>query len=73
MSSVPAWAVWSIIVPCVLLSPVIAFSLAIAAEIMIGALVDAGPPALALLGAGVGGLTLVRRLWNGRSRSALET
>jgi hypothetical protein len=35
MSSIPTWAVWAIVVPLVLLSPVLAFLLAIAAEIVI--------------------------------------
>jgi hypothetical protein len=68
MSSVPTWAVWSIIVPCVLLSPVIAFFLALAAEILVGTLVNAGAPVLALLGAGAGGLLLWRELREGPRR-----
>jgi hypothetical protein len=55
MSSIPTWAIWSIIVPCVLLSPALAFLLATAVEIQIGCLVDAGAPALlALIIAGAG-------------------
>ncbi len=37
MNSLPTWAVWSIVVPLVLLSPIIAFFLALAAEIVVGA------------------------------------
>lgn len=62
MHNLPTWAVWAIVVPLVLLSPVIAFFLAMAAEIVIGALVDAGAPALFLLAGGAGGLLLLRRL-----------
>jgi hypothetical protein len=36
--------VWSIVLPLVLLSPVIAFSLALAVEILVCALVDEGAP-----------------------------
>jgi hypothetical protein len=70
MSSLPTWAVWSIVVPLVLLSPVIAFLLAIMAEILVFALVDAGAPALVLLGAGVSGLVLFRRIWPASQRAA---
>jgi hypothetical protein len=63
MSSVPASAIWSIIVPCVLLSPMLAFLLAIAVEILIGSLVEAGAPAfLAVVATGAGGLFLIRKL-----------
>ncbi len=63
MSSLPTWAIWSIIVPAVLLSPALAFLLAIAAEILIGSLVDAGAPALlALIIVAAGGLFLRRKL-----------
>ena len=62
MSSLPTWAVWSIVVPCALLSPVIAFFLAIAVEIVVGSLVDAGAPALLVVGAGAGTLLLFRKL-----------
>jgi hypothetical protein len=62
MSSVPTWAFWSIIGPCILLSPVLAFLLAIAVEILIGCLVDAGPPALLLVGAGAISVVLYRKM-----------
>lgn len=57
MESLPTWAVWGVVVPCVVLSPVIAFLLAVAIEILIGSLVDAGAPALLII-AGAGGLFL---------------
>ena len=41
--SVPIWAMWSVAV-AVLLSPVLAFLMAIAVEILIGSLMDAGLP-----------------------------
>jgi len=62
MSSLPIWAFWSIIVAGVLLSPALAFLLAVAIEVLIGCLVDAGMPALLMVGAGVGGLLLFRKL-----------
>ncbi len=62
MSSIPTWAVWVIVVPLVLLSPVVAFLLAIAAEILIWTVVDIGAPAIVVLGIGAGGLFLFRRL-----------
>ena len=43
--SVPIWAMWSVAV-AVLLSPVLAFLMAIAVEILIGSLMDAGLPVL---------------------------
>jgi hypothetical protein len=74
MSSLPTWAAWSIAVPLVLLTPVIAFLLALAAEILVVALVDARAPALVLLGAGVGGLVLFRRIRPASQRAAsMET
>jgi hypothetical protein len=41
MNSLPTWAMWSIIAAAVL-SPVLAFLMAIAVEIVIGVLKDAG-------------------------------
>ena len=70
MSNLPTWAVWSIVVPLVLLSPVIAFLLAMAAEILVFALVDAGAPGLVLLGGGVGSLVLFRRIRPASQRAA---
>jgi hypothetical protein len=48
---------------------VIAFLLTMAAEILVWAVVDAGAPALLVLGAGAGGLVLFRKL-RLRSRQA---
>jgi hypothetical protein len=73
MRSLPAWAIWSIVVPFVLFSPVIAFFLAMLAEAVICGLIDAGAPAPALLGAAIGGLILCRRLRGVRGRSVVET
>jgi hypothetical protein len=62
MDSLPTWAVWSIVMALVLLSPVIAFLLALAVEILICALVDEGAPVALVFGAAGGGLFLFRRL-----------
>ena len=43
VSSLPTWAIWSI-AAAALLSPVLAFLIAIAVEILIGSLTDAGVP-----------------------------
>jgi uncharacterized membrane protein len=62
MSCLPTWAVWSIFVLLILLSPVIAFLLAMVAEMLIWTVVDEGVPAAVALGAAFGGLFLFRRL-----------
>ena len=48
VSSLPTWAIWSIAVAA-LLSPVLAFLIAIAVEILIGSVTDAGVPLLLTL------------------------
>ncbi len=49
MRNLPAWASLSIIAVPVLLSPVLAFLMAIAVEILIGLLVEADAPVLPVL------------------------
>ena len=49
MKSPPSWAQLSILAAAVLLSPALAFLIAIAVEIVIGLLVDAGALALSTL------------------------
>ena len=62
MSSLPVWAELSIIAAAVLLSPVFAFLMAIAVEILIGLLVEAGAPVLpAFVATGAIGWMLLRR------------
>ncbi|MBV8772730.1 MAG: hypothetical protein JO166_10455 [Deltaproteobacteria bacterium] len=73
MSSLPAWAAWSIVVPLVLLSPVVGLLLAFAAEILIVSMMDIGAPAVALVGAGAGGLLLFRALRGSRRAAFSET
>ena len=62
MRSLPTWAIWSIAVAA-LLSPVLAFLIAIVVEILIGALIDAGMlPLFALVAAGtIGGFQLRKK------------
>jgi hypothetical protein len=59
MNSLPTWAMWSIIAAAVL-SPVLAFLMAIAVEIFIGVLKDAG--ILELLAIGAISWLLLRKL-----------
>jgi hypothetical protein len=55
---------WTVIVAGVLLSPVLAFLLAIAVEIVVGVLKDAGVlKFVALLAAGAVGWSWCRKLW----------
>jgi hypothetical protein len=63
MSSRPTWQ-FSIIAAGVLLSPVFAFLMAIAVEILIGSLMAVGVPApLAVFSAGAIGWSLFLKLW----------
>ena len=73
MDSLPTGAVWGVVVPLLLLSPVIMFLLAVTIESLIWASVDAGPPALVLIGAGAAGLLLLRRLRGSRREASGET
>jgi hypothetical protein len=62
MSTLPTWAIWSIAAAAVL-SPVLAFLMATAVEILIGVLKDAGMlEFLALVAASVIGCLLIRKL-----------
>jgi hypothetical protein len=71
--SLPTWAIWAIAVPLVLVSPVITFFLALAAGLVVEGVIEAGPPAMVLFGAGIVGLVLVRRLRRAGRRPALGT
>jgi hypothetical protein len=69
MSSLPTWAIW-IISASVLLCPALAFLMAIAVEILIGVLKDAGVFALlAIVVTGAIGWSMLRKLW-GRPRGS---
>jgi hypothetical protein len=73
MINLPTWALLSIAVAA-MLSPVLAFLMAIAVEIVIGALVDAGAlPAFAFVAAGAICWLLLRNLWvSRRGRPTVE-
>ena len=73
MISLLTLAIWSILAAAVL-SPVLAFLMAMAVEIVIGALVDAGAfPAFPLVAGGAIGCLLLRTLWvQRRGRPAVE-
>jgi hypothetical protein len=62
MNSLPTRAVWGFVVPLVLLSPVLAFLLALSVEAMVVALHDAPVPVGMTLVGGAGALFLFRKL-----------
>jgi hypothetical protein len=69
MGRFPTWAKFSVVAAAGLLSPVFAFAMAIAVEILIGAVKDAGGLELLLLiVAGAFACSLLRKRF-GRSRS----
>jgi hypothetical protein len=74
MSSLPTWAIWSIIAVAVL-SPVLAFLMDIAVEIFIGVLKDAGILEFLAVGAigAIGGLLLRNLRVRPRGRAPVET
>jgi len=62
MGRFPTWAKFSVVAAAGLLSPVFAFLMAVAVEITIGAVKDAGAlPLLALVVAGAIGCSLIRK------------
>ena len=64
MRRLPEWTKLTIIAVCVLLSPVLAFLLAIAVEIVIGILKDAGVlEFVALVAVGAVACSRCRKLW----------
>jgi len=74
MTHLPGWAIWSIAAAAAL-SPVLAFLLAIAVEILIDALSNAGVLEFAVpIAIGAIGWFRFRRLWGRpRARAAIET
>jgi hypothetical protein len=63
MGRFPTWSKFSLVAGAGLLSPVLAFLMAIAIEILIGAVKDAGAlPLLAIIIAGAIGGSLLRKL-----------
>jgi hypothetical protein len=74
MRHLPTWAPLSIITVAVLLSPVLAFLTAIAVEILIGLLVEAGAPVLpTLVATGTIGWALFRKLRRRPEAIPIET
>ena len=74
MRNFPTWAPLSILTVAVLLSPVLAFLIAIAVEILIGLLVEAGAPVLpALVATGAIGWLLFRKLRRRPEATPIET
>ena len=64
MRHLPDWTKWTIIAACVLLSPVLAFLLAIAVEVVLGVLHDAGVLKFAALAAvGAVACSWCRKRW----------
>ena len=74
MRNLPSWAPLSIIAVAVLLTPVMAFLMAIAVEILVGLLVEAGALALPVLVAiGAIGWPLFRKLRRRPGVTPIET
>ena len=74
MRNLPAWAPLAMITVAVLLSPVLALLMAIAVEILIGLLGEAGEPALpALVATGAIGWPLFRKLRRRPGVTPIET
>jgi hypothetical protein len=74
VSSTPSWVIW-FIVAAAILSPVLAFLMAIAVDIVVGVLIDAGVlKSVALVSAGAVGWSLCRKVWvRARGRATVET
>jgi len=74
MSSLPTWVTWSIAAATVL-SPVLAFLMAIAVEVLVGVLKDADLLApFAFVAMGAIGWSLLRKLWvRPRGSAPVET
>ncbi len=71
MDSLPTWACWTI-AGAILLSPALAFLLAILIEIGVGAVKEGGLPALLMLVfAGIFSRLLFRRIWKRPQTSTL--
>jgi hypothetical protein len=75
VSSPPRWVIWFIVAAAAILSPVLAFLMAIAVEIVVGVLNDAGKlKSVALVAAGAMGWSWCRKVWvRARGRATVET
>jgi hypothetical protein len=68
MSSVRDWAAGSVIVALILLSPIVAFLVVIAAEMLIDLVIEVGAAAVCVVAAGAIGLVLLRKYgWRPRT------
>ena len=63
MSSLRTWVVWSVVAAALLVSPMLAFLMIIAAEMLIDLLMEAGKTAVCAIGIGGVGWALFRRFW----------
>jgi hypothetical protein len=63
MDRLSAWAWWTITGGILLLSPLVAFLLAVLVEILIGFLMQGGAPAILILAASMFGGLAVRKRW----------
>jgi hypothetical protein len=63
MDSLSVWAWWTIAGGILLLSPLLAFLLAVLVEILIGFLMQGGAPAVLILAASVSGGLALRKRW----------
>jgi len=74
VNDLPSWVYLSVIAAVVLLSPVLAFLIAIAAEIVLGAVAQAGVPArIAIVVALVVGWSLARKIRRPQGGASIET
>jgi hypothetical protein len=75
VSSPPSWVIWFIVAAAAIFSPVLAFLMAIAVEIVVVVLNDAGVlKSVALVAAGAVGWSWCRKLWvRARGRATVET
>ncbi|HEX3413730.1 MAG TPA: hypothetical protein VHT00_18615 [Stellaceae bacterium] len=63
MDRLSAWAWWTIAGGILLLSPLVAFLLAVLVEVLIGFLMQGGTPAILILAASMFGGLAVRKRW----------
>jgi len=63
MPSLRTWVGWSVVAAVLLVSPVLAFLMIIAAEMLIDLLMEAGTTAVSAIAIGAIGWVLFRRFW----------
>jgi hypothetical protein len=72
MSRFPSWVWWSVMMAVVLFSPALAFLLAIAAEILIGLLIEANAITVCAITGGAIGWVLFRKMSRSKSPASLS-